>query len=80
MQEPIEAVYENGVFRPLGPVDLPEHAHVRIEPADTGAEASITSPSPQRATGALADLPHWDEDLAAIYAERLQSPCREAPQ
>lgn len=26
----IEAVYENGVFRPVEPVDLPEHTHVRV--------------------------------------------------
>ena len=29
---PITAVYENGVFRPLGPVDLPEGSTVRVEP------------------------------------------------
>ena len=29
---PITAVYENGVFRPTGPVDLPEGATVRIVP------------------------------------------------
>jgi predicted DNA-binding antitoxin AbrB/MazE fold protein len=28
----IEAVYENGVFRPLGPVELPEHTRVAFEP------------------------------------------------
>src|SRR5687767_10060460 len=28
----IEAVYENCVFRPLGPVALPEHARVVFEP------------------------------------------------
>ena len=26
----IEAVFENGVFRPLGPVDLPEHQRVTL--------------------------------------------------
>lgn len=26
----IQAVYENGVFRPTEPVDLPEHAKVMI--------------------------------------------------
>lgn len=34
---PITAIYENGVFRPLGPVDLPEGITVRIEP--------VTAPS-----------------------------------
>jgi predicted DNA-binding antitoxin AbrB/MazE fold protein len=27
----VEAVYENGVFRPLGPVELPEHTRVAFE-------------------------------------------------
>jgi len=39
MSQRIEAIYENGVFRPLHPVDLPEGTRVRIEaeisPADT---------------------------------------------
>ena len=26
----IEAVFENGVFRPLGPVELPEHQRVTL--------------------------------------------------
>jgi len=30
----ITAIYENGVFRPTGPVDLPEGRTVRIEPID----------------------------------------------
>jgi predicted DNA-binding antitoxin AbrB/MazE fold protein len=28
----IRAIYENGVFRPTGPVDLPESARVEFEP------------------------------------------------
>ena len=28
----ITAVYENGVFRPLEPVELPEHTRVEFEP------------------------------------------------
>ena len=27
----IHAVYENGVFRPVEPVDLPEHCEVEVE-------------------------------------------------
>ena len=30
LDEQIEAVFENGVFRPLGPVDLPEHQRVAL--------------------------------------------------
>jgi predicted DNA-binding antitoxin AbrB/MazE fold protein len=33
----ITAVYENGVFRPIEPVDLPEGATVRIVPEVGGA-------------------------------------------
>ncbi len=28
--KPIRAIYENGVFRPLDPVDLPEGCHVEL--------------------------------------------------
>lgn len=31
----IIAIYENGIFRPTGPVDLPEGSTVRIEPMQT---------------------------------------------
>ncbi len=30
MSEPVEAVYEHGVFRPLSRVDLPEGERVRL--------------------------------------------------
>ena len=30
--ETVHAVYENGVFRPMGPVQLPEHSQVVFEP------------------------------------------------
>jgi predicted DNA-binding antitoxin AbrB/MazE fold protein len=30
MSQTIEAVYENGIFRPLSPVDLPEGTRVRV--------------------------------------------------
>lgn len=45
----IHAIYENGVFRPTGPIDLPESSEVEIElrlvaPAcqDKGLEAIYT--------------------------------------
>jgi predicted DNA-binding antitoxin AbrB/MazE fold protein len=28
--KPIHAIYENGVFRPTEPVDLPEHTEVEV--------------------------------------------------
>ena len=32
MSNLIRAVFENGVFRPIEPVDLPEHSLVEFEP------------------------------------------------
>ncbi|MBX9625801.1 MAG: antitoxin family protein [Gemmataceae bacterium] len=38
----IEAVYEGGVFRPVGPVELPEHTRVRVAvPAPTRPAPSV---------------------------------------
>jgi predicted DNA-binding antitoxin AbrB/MazE fold protein len=34
MKKSVEAIYENGVFRPLEPVDLPEHQRVQVSIAD----------------------------------------------
>jgi predicted DNA-binding antitoxin AbrB/MazE fold protein len=34
MKKSVEAIYENGVFRPLEPVDLPEHQRVLVSIAD----------------------------------------------
>jgi predicted DNA-binding antitoxin AbrB/MazE fold protein len=34
MKKSVEAIYENGVFRPLEPVDLPEHQRVQLTVAD----------------------------------------------
>lgn len=30
--KPVHAVFENGVFRPTEPVELPEHSEVEFEP------------------------------------------------
>lgn len=38
----ITAIYENGVFRPLGPVELPEGSTVRIEPLAAPPSATRT--------------------------------------
>lgn len=31
MTKTFSAIFENGVFRPLEPIDFPEHCHVRVE-------------------------------------------------
>lgn len=61
MAQRIEAIFENGVFRPLGPVELGEHVVVRLvvdapraESEGSGNETSGALLSQQRAAlGAL---------------------------
>jgi len=45
MSEPIRAIYENGVFKPLEALYLPEHQQVRltVEPAQSEPAAPITN-------------------------------------
>ena len=38
----IHAVYEGGVFKPVEPVDLPEHCQVKVEPIDEHARGIDT--------------------------------------
>ncbi len=60
MTKTIHAIYENGVFRPIDPVDLPEHTSVEMELRVE--EATATAP--------------MSEGLARIYAilgERFNS-------
>jgi predicted DNA-binding antitoxin AbrB/MazE fold protein len=47
----IHAIFENGVFRPVVPVQLPEHSAVHLKIVDTTEIASMQS----------------DDDLDAIY-------------
>jgi hypothetical protein len=55
----IHAIYENGVFRPTEPVDLPEGSEVTVEPRAAGADRPRPT-DPQFA--------HLDPGLAEIYA------------
>lgn len=41
----IEAVFENGVFRPLAPVQMAEGARVLVEPATTATGGEEPSPT-----------------------------------
>ena len=38
MSKQIEAIYENGVLRPLEPLDLEEHQRVRLTISDNGVD------------------------------------------
>jgi hypothetical protein len=55
----IHAVYENGVFRPLEPVEWPEGCEVTVEPR-MAATDHPQAPDPQFA--------HLEPGLARIYA------------
>lgn len=55
----ISAVYQDGVFRPVGPVDLPEGCEVTVEPKVEGPAQPQPS-DPQFA--------HLEPRLARIYA------------
>jgi len=53
----IHAIYEDGVFRPVEPVDLPQRCHVEFEPRIVEAEA---------------EAPNLDE-VYAVLSERFES-------
>lgn len=61
MSQTIHAVYENGVFRPIGRVDLPEHCQVEVE-------VRAVKPEP--------GMPTLD-DIYAILSERFDSGVRD---
>jgi predicted DNA-binding antitoxin AbrB/MazE fold protein len=48
----IDAVFENGVFRPIAPVNLPDHSQVEL---DVRLSSSPAAPSP-------------DQGLQRVYA------------
>jgi predicted DNA-binding antitoxin AbrB/MazE fold protein len=57
MNDRIEAIYENGVFRPLGEVSLPEHFQVvlRIEKRDIRGADDAEVIARQKRAAALLD-------------------------
>lgn len=73
----IHAMYEAGVFRPLGPVSLPEGSEVELHvvPARTKQPNSSSGPSisiEDRLTQIAAEIPQEDWDsLPADLSENL---------
>jgi predicted DNA-binding antitoxin AbrB/MazE fold protein len=52
MNNPVTAIYENGILRPMAPLNLPEHVQVQItiQPLDNPKEPSVSnSPKPTMA-------------------------------
>lgn len=74
----IRAIYENGVFRPIEPVDLPEHTPVEFEPRPM---ADATDQEKDRESwgeefrrlslAAKGNSKGWKFNRDDIYAERL---------
>lgn len=78
MTHTITAIYENGVLRPLEPLDLPEHArvHIAIEPAPINAavEHHRRVDAVLIAAGLMLPRPDPDPDLkplSEVERERL---------
>lgn len=64
----IQAICENGVFRPLAPVELPEQVQVEFEPRIVGTETP--QHHRQRVYGILSQTFDTDQpDLAARHDE-----------
>ena len=64
----IEAVYEGGVLRPLEPLPLPEHTHVRIS-VETLPVDSERAEWLEQAKRRLLEV--WDNDADEVYNELL---------
>jgi predicted DNA-binding antitoxin AbrB/MazE fold protein len=71
MSKTIHAVYENGVFRPTEPVDLPDHTPVEFEPRIKLSPAPVeVSPGLAKAYAILGERYETGEtDLAARHDE-----------
>ncbi|MBX9787618.1 MAG: antitoxin family protein [Pirellulales bacterium] len=68
MSDEFDAIYEQGVFRPLEPVSLPDkslvHLQVRVESAASAAETSIDELARQQA--AMRTLLDWVAKQPAV--------------
>ncbi|HXG09054.1 MAG TPA: antitoxin family protein [Gemmataceae bacterium] len=75
----VEAVYENGVFRPLQPVDLPEHQRVTVTvvPAAVAAPHRMTQEEWRQfilsTAGSITD-PTFQRHDQGSYEQREQLP------
>jgi predicted DNA-binding antitoxin AbrB/MazE fold protein len=81
MAQTIEAIYENGTFNPLGPVDLRDGAHVclDVEPSTADPDEQIRQQllsegiPPEAIEKALATLHQLDRCFEGLTEEQLQA-------
>lgn len=68
MMKAIHAVYEDGVFRPVEAVELPEHCHVEFEPRIV--EAGTIAPTLDEVYAVLSErFESGESDVAARHNE-----------
>lgn len=74
MNNPVTAIYENGILRPLVPLNLPEHLQVRItiQPLEQPKVLSVSSPKPTMAE-LLAEL----REINKLEPEEIELPPRQ---
>ncbi|HEW97978.1 MAG: hypothetical protein DRR00_25900 [Candidatus Parabeggiatoa sp. nov. 3] len=74
MNNPITAIYENGIFRPITPLDLPDQVQVQIviQPLDEAkVESSSDRPKPTMAE-LLAEL----REINKLEPDEIELPAR----
>jgi predicted DNA-binding antitoxin AbrB/MazE fold protein len=74
MSQEFDAIFEGGVFRPLEPVDLPDHSKVHLhvrEAADQTADSTDDERTRQRS--ALSELVAWVESQPAQSRDSMSA-------
>lgn len=70
----IQAIYEQGTFRPTVPVDLPEHTAVEFEPRLLGTEiVACVDPSKMPTKRPGTSLADWAEQNAEDWGQQVSS-------
>ncbi len=68
MTTAVDAVYEDGVLRPLQPLSLPEHTHVRVS-VETLPEDSDRAAWLAQSESRLREV--WDNEADDVFNELL---------
>jgi hypothetical protein len=66
MSQAIHAIYENGVFKPLAPVDLPDHTPVVVTPACVSNGGDGIRASAGAWAGDDAAIDEWLDQIARM--------------